>query len=114
MTEPALLRMAAGLALVVGVILVGAWLARRAGLLQRAPVHVLRQIDHLSLGPRTGLAVVEIQDTWLVLGVTSGQITRLHSLPAAPVAARAESAFAATLNRLRLCRQPAACPSAVS
>jgi len=114
MNEPALLRMVAGLVLVIGAILACAWLARRTGLLQRQPARVLRQIDHLSLGPRTGLTVVEIQDTWLVLGVTAGQITHVHSLPAAPLAPPAAipsatvSAFATTLKNLLLRRQTAA------
>jgi len=112
MTEPALLRMAAGLALVVVAILALAWCARRAGLVRHTPARLLRRVDHLSLGPRSGLTVVAVGNTWLVLGVTAGQITTLHSLPAAPEAALpVEDAFSATLHKLRRRRQPAVAAS---
>jgi len=82
MTEPALLRMALGMVFVIVLILGCAWLARRSGLLQRQRNPLLRQVDHLSFGPRASVAVIEIQNTWLVLGITPGQITPLHTLPA--------------------------------
>lgn len=99
MTEPALLRMALGLVFVIVLILGCAWLARRAGLLQRAGGKLLKQVDHLSLGPRGGIAVVEIQNTWLVLGITAGQITVLHTLPAGTMPP-AEGAFPDQLSRI--------------
>jgi len=86
MDEPALLtvllRMAIGLAVVLALIVTCAWLARRAGWLQRPGARLLRQIDQLSLGPRSHVTVVAVPDSWLVLGVTAGQITVLHRLPA--------------------------------
>jgi len=82
MNEAALLRVALGLALVVAAILLCAWLARRAGLLQRSGGKLLRQVAYLPLGPRASVVVVQVEQTWLVLGVTGGQINLLHSLPA--------------------------------
>ncbi|MBP9217385.1 MAG: flagellar biosynthetic protein FliO [Sterolibacterium sp.] len=42
---------------------------------------LLRVISGATLGPRERIVIVEVADTWLVLGVTAGQITRLHELP---------------------------------
>jgi len=115
MTEPALLptllRMATGLVVVVTLILACAWLARRAGWLARPGARLLRQVDQLSLGPRGSVAVVAVNDTWLVLGVTTGQITVLHHLPAPDdavihhdpktPATSAPNAFATLLHAIR-------------
>jgi len=110
---PVLLRMATGLAVVIALILGAAWLARRAGWPARPGTRLLRQVDQLSLGPRGNVTVVAVQDTWLVLGVTAGQITVLHHLPAldngatamtSPAsgpASRMPNAFAALLQTIR-------------
>ncbi|WP_313619967.1 flagellar biosynthetic protein FliO [Achromobacter sp.] len=82
MTEPALLRVIIGLVLVVAAILVSAWLAKRAGLMQRGGGNLLRQVASLPVGPRQSVVVVEIEDTWLVVGVGPNQLTTLHTLPA--------------------------------
>ncbi|MBD2816208.1 flagellar biosynthetic protein FliO [Xenorhabdus sp. Flor] len=59
------------------------WLIRRLGL---SPVknknHRLLNVKaSCSLGPKERIVVVEIEDSWLVLGVTSQQINVLHQLP---------------------------------
>jgi len=108
MTEPALMRMVSGLIFVILLILVCAWLARRAGLLQRRHGQLLRQLDHLSLGSRGGISVVEIQDTWLVLGVTPGQITVLHTLPASTLTTPEQASFPNLLSRISKVSQPRA------
>jgi len=82
MTEAAVLRVALGLGLVIAAILATAWLARRSGLLQRQGGGVLRLVGSLSLGPRQSIAVVQVRDTWLVVGVTPNTLTSLHTLPA--------------------------------
>jgi len=100
MTEPALLRMALGMIFVILLILVCAWLARRSGLLQRHRSPLTRQIDQLLLGPRASIAVVEIQNTWLVVGVTPNQITPLHTLPAGTLPPVGSTAFPNLLSRI--------------
>ena len=99
-TQPALMSMALGLVFVIALILGCAWLARRFGLLQRGGGRLLKQIDHLSLGPRSGITLVEVQDTWLVVGVTAGQITVLHTLPAGTIPSPAEGSFPPHLSRI--------------
>jgi flagellar protein FliO/FliZ len=39
-------------------------------------------VDSLSLGPRQRIVMVEVDKTWLVVGVTAGQMNVLHTLPA--------------------------------
>lgn len=82
MPTEALLRMGIGLVLVVLAILACAWLARRAGLGGTATRRLLREVDGLRLGPRHRISVVEIDNTWLVVGVSASQITLLHTQPA--------------------------------
>ncbi|WP_426577035.1 flagellar biosynthetic protein FliO [Xenorhabdus stockiae] len=62
------------------------WLIRRLGL---APAknknHRLLNVKaSCSLGAKERIVVVEIEDSWLVLGVTPQQITMLHQLPVPP------------------------------
>ncbi|MGZ9893583.1 flagellar biosynthetic protein FliO [Bordetella bronchiseptica] len=102
MTESAVLRVVVGLALVIAAILVSAWLARRSGLIQRHGGALLRQVGGMSLGPRQRVVVLEIEDTWLVLGVTPNQLTALHTLPAGQLpdpSPAAAGTFAAKLGQ---------------
>jgi len=99
MTESAVARVAIGLLLVVAAILASAWLARRAGLVGRARTGLLRQVASVPLGPRQSVTVLQIEDTWLVVGVTPSQLTTLHTLPAGalPPAPAELGAFAGKL-----------------
>lgn len=83
MIQDAVLRTTLGLVLVVAVILVMAWMARRTGLASRQSGNAgLKLVSRLSLGPRQNVIVVQAQDTWLVLGQTATSITLLHTMPA--------------------------------
>nr|MBF0682989.1 flagellar biosynthetic protein FliO [Pseudomonas sp.] len=79
----ALVRTALGLVFVVALILACAWAARRFGFANRvqggAPMKI---VSTLSLGPRDRVIMLEVDDTWLVVGVNAGGMTTLHSLPA--------------------------------
>ena len=79
------IRLFGGLFFVLGMIVFAAWALRRlqqrgggAGSGQRQP---LRVIGYHALGMKEKLVVVEIEDTWLVLGMTPASITTLHTLP---------------------------------
>ena len=81
------LHTAGGLAVVIALILGVAWLLRGA---QRFGVRghgLLRIVASQALGTRERVVVVELADTWLVLGVAPGQVSRLARLarPAIPV-----------------------------
>lgn len=110
------IRLFGGLFFVLGMIVFAAWALRRlqqrggpAGSGQRQP---LRVVGHHALGMKEKLVVVEIEDTWLVLGMTPASITTLHTLPRpasaaaepntsgnAPLPASLPAAFATQLRR---------------
>jgi len=82
MEQPDLLRVTASLLLVVGLLLALAWTARRGGWLRAATGRDgLRVSASQRLGARASLAIVEVEDARLVLGITAQQITLLHTLP---------------------------------
>ncbi|CAB3888245.1 flagellar biosynthetic protein FliO [Achromobacter anxifer] len=102
MTDSALLRVIVGLILVLAAILVSAWLARRAGLTQRGGGNLLRQVASLPVGPRQSIVVVEVENTWLVVGVGPNQLNTLHTLPAGQLPEASTlpaAAFAAKLGQ---------------
>ncbi|MFC0709059.1 flagellar biosynthetic protein FliO [Azorhizophilus paspali] len=84
----ALGKTALALALVVGLIFLCSWLLRRFGPGRHWPGQHLRVIGSSLLGSRERVVIVEVQGTWLVLGVTAQQISKLHELPAPPTEAR--------------------------
>lgn len=79
MPADALLRMGIGLLVVIGLILGCAWMLRRAGLGPLRQQRHLREIEALRMGPRHKISLLEIDGTWLVVGVSAGQMTLLHS-----------------------------------
>lgn len=81
----AVVRTFIGLLTVLGLIFACAWVARRIGFrpaLRRTGV--IRLIESMALTPREKVVVVEVRDTWLVLGVAQGSVRVLHRCPAAP------------------------------
>lgn len=69
------------LAMVIGLILALAWLARRLpGVRGGSANAALRVVGSLALGPRERLVVVAVGDTQLVLGVGAGGTRTLHTL----------------------------------
>ncbi|MBB3255821.1 flagellar protein FliO/FliZ [Paraburkholderia bannensis] len=78
----AVLQTVFGLVLVIAVVFACGWLARRLGL-QHGPKNALiKTVGGASLGGKERVAVVEIGDTWLVLGASPGSVTLLHTMPA--------------------------------
>ncbi|WP_302181328.1 flagellar biosynthetic protein FliO [Paraburkholderia sp. NMBU_R16] len=81
----AVLQTLVGLAVVIGLVFACAWLARRFGLRPSARGNVVRTVGGVSLGGKERVAVVEIGDTWLVLGAAPGNVRLLHTLPAGSI-----------------------------
>ncbi|MFM9924763.1 flagellar biosynthetic protein FliO [Variovorax sp. H27-G14] len=77
-----LLQAGFGMAVVVGLIFLCAWAARRFGLQRLGGGHLVKVVSSASVGQRERVVVVEVGDQWLVLGVTSSQVNMLHALPA--------------------------------
>ncbi|MDE1168400.1 MAG: flagellar biosynthetic protein FliO [Pseudomonas sp.] len=69
-------------ALVVASILFCGWLAKRLGPQRVRPGQHLRLVSSTSLGQRERVVIVQVQDKWLVLGVTAQQVSALSELPA--------------------------------
>jgi flagellar protein FliO/FliZ len=85
------------LLLVVAAIFATAWLAKRFGPGHIAGAGQLKVVSGVMVGSKERVVVVEVRDTWLVLGVTPNGISTLHSLPRpedAPVASPAGLPFA--------------------
>lgn len=78
----AVLQTLVGLAFVVALVFASAWLARRFGLQPSARGQLVRTVGGVSLGGKERVAVVEIGDTWLVVGAAPGNVRLLHTMPA--------------------------------
>lgn len=91
MTQADLLRLSLSLVVVVLLILLVAWLARRSGFM-RANSQVIKFIASHPLGNKTSVVVVEVEQKKLVLGVSPQQVNLLHILPA-------QDEFQSTLNQ---------------
>ncbi len=94
MNEADVLRLVVSLIFIVMLILAGAWLTRRAGWLRTGGGQSIRVLGSQSLGAKAYVALVEVEDARLVLGITSGQISLLHTLPPADPAAPSRQADA--------------------
>ena len=77
-----LLQAGLGLAVVIGLIFMFAWVARRFGLQPSSNGKLLKVVSSAMVGQRERVVVVEIGDAWLVLGVAAGQVRALHTMPA--------------------------------
>jgi len=74
-------QMALGLIVVLGLIAALAWLLKRVTAQKSFAANTLRIISSASVGQRERVVLVEIGDTWLVLGVAPGNVRALHTLP---------------------------------
>lgn len=69
------------LLLVLAAIVLVAWLLKRMNLTQQGSAGHLRVVGGIAIGQRERVVLVEVDDTWLVVGVGPGQIRTLHTLP---------------------------------
>ncbi len=92
-----------GLALVLGAFALVAMLMRRYLPMQRSAGGALRVVGGIMVGPRERVVLVEIAETWLVLGVANGQVRTLHTMPrnelTVETATKSQPAFADWLAR---------------
>lgn len=70
-----------GLAIVLGTVAATAWLLKRITPNQVSAGGAIRLIGGIAIGPKERVIVVEVGDTWLVVGVAPGQVTALHNMP---------------------------------
>lgn len=69
------------LVLVLALVVAAAWLMRRFSMLPMAAGTRLRVVSGVMVGPKERVVIVEVDDTWLVLGVTAQAVNKLHELP---------------------------------
>lgn len=73
---------AAALGLILVIILVAAAVLRRWGLPHQRHGRHLRVVGSTAVGTKERVVIVEVENTWLVLGVGGGQVNKLHDMPA--------------------------------
>ena len=78
----AILQMLLGLAAIIGILFAGAWLLRRLdGGRRFGNTGPMKIVGGLMISARERILLVEVGDSWLVVGVVPGQIKTLHTLP---------------------------------
>ena len=71
------------LLLVLGAVVLVAWILKRINMPQQGAGSMLKVISGVAVGQRERIVLVEVNDTWLVVGVAPGQVRTLHSMPKA-------------------------------
>ncbi|MBU0623067.1 MAG: flagellar biosynthetic protein FliO [Gammaproteobacteria bacterium] len=69
------------LLLVLGAVVAVAWILKRINLPQQGAGNALKVISGVAVGQRERIVLVEVNDTWLVVGVAPGQVNALHTMP---------------------------------
>jgi flagellar protein FliO/FliZ len=99
----AILQMLFGLALVIGLLFLGIYLVQRLnGGKTFGNSGPLRIVGGLMLSPRERIVLLEVDETWVVIGIVPGQIKTLHTLPRGelPVGKDAENRFGVWLKHV--------------
>lgn len=95
--------MLVGLTLIIGILFFGAYLLRRLnGGRSFGNSGPLRIVGSLMLSTRERIVLVEVGDTWIVVGIVPGQIKTLHTLAKGelPVAKSGEKPFGQWLKQI--------------
>lgn len=71
------------LLLVLAAVVLVAWLLKRINLPQQGAGSLLKVVGGVAVGQRERIVLLEVNDTWLVVGVAPGQVSALHSMPKA-------------------------------
>ncbi len=67
------------LLLVLAAIVLVVWVLKRMNVAQQGSSNLLKVVGGVAIGQRERIVLVEVQDTWLVVGVGPGQIRTLHT-----------------------------------
>ena len=70
-----------GLILVLALLFASLWLLKRLASPRGEAAGLLRVVAGTAVGPRERVVVLEVGDTWLVLGVAPGRVTALSEMP---------------------------------
>ena len=69
------------LMLIVGLLFGATWAARKVSGGRLFGQGNMKVISGIAIGPKERIVLIEVEDTWLVIGIVPGQIRTLHSLP---------------------------------
>jgi flagellar protein FliO/FliZ len=69
------------LLLVLAAVVVVGWILKRINLPQQGAGNALKVVSGVAVGQRERIVLVEVNDTWLVVGVAPGQVNALHTMP---------------------------------
>lgn len=99
-----LLQVFIGLVAVLLLIAATAWVAKRFGVTRGGTSNVLHVISSTSVGARERVVVIEVGESWLVVGVAPGSVNALMTLPRGEIqptsAPSLNTSFAAGLQHL--------------
>lgn len=93
MSTGSVLQVVLSLILVLAAVLLVAWLLKRINLPQHGAANLLRVVSGVAVGQRERVVLVEINDTWLIVGVAPGQVQTLHTMPKGRLPAQTEHPF---------------------
>lgn len=90
-----------GLLFVLALLMALAWVLKRSGFTAGARNNQFYKILAVSsLGPKEKIALLEVGDTWLLVGMTPGSINTLHSMPKGSLEYDPQSNAAVTFAKL--------------
>jgi len=102
-TAGSLLQVFIGLVAVLLLIAATAWVAKRLGVARGGTSNLLQVVSSTSVGARERVVIVEVGESWLVVGVAPGSVNALMTLPKGEQPAASpllNSSFAANLKQL--------------
>ena len=76
-----MLQVLLGLAVVLGMVFAAAWVMRRFNPGISTGGNALRIVAGTAVGNRERVLLLEVNDTWLVVGVAPGRVSQIHSMP---------------------------------
>lgn len=100
------LQMLIGLSAVLALVFTMGWVLKKISGHHFTSHSAIRVVAGTAVGQRERVVVVEVADTWLVLGVASGHVSALHTMPRAelplahPAAANTGTPFGLWLARM--------------
>lgn len=97
---PGLLQAVLGLAIVLALIWVAGWLMKKLAPGGLASNALIRTIATTAVGQRERIVLVEVQNTWLVVGVAPGSVNTLHVLPKGELPLTMSSASGSPFDKL--------------
>ncbi len=69
------------LLLVLAAVMAVAWFLKRINHPTQNGLNALKVVSGIAIGQRERIVLVEVNDTWLVVGVAPGHVNALHTMP---------------------------------